>query len=432
MKTMRLGTKIISLIIAVAIFIGCCPVAFASNLVDEAENIDIVSVDENVALAIAAKHIVENYEATKWNENTRFDELIPFYDQDENVNAYCITLKTDGEDTGYVIISADIEQPLILEYSDESSLYIENTSEVSDETITTDVRNTEEHIYFNGPLTYSLEKDIVSEEPMMAEGTLLPEVAQEGTTDDALDDYNVNAAKSLVKNIQSALQLNTEIMPMSTEDVVVPSKKLPITDPRAYIEAWYGKNYSNVDYRNLDPEGKWIEPYIIKDSNACVLYATAAVIHYWRPSWSYSGIVNRCKTIHKQLWPTASSYYINNGYHSPFVREVLRSYSLDSWVVDSTWGQTWSKGKSEISAGNPCIICISSGGGYSDHAVTAYAWTTFHAITDSENLYLNFFKIQDGYEDKDSAGNKTGKSSSKYVCANFHLEGLTSFVVSIS
>lgn len=417
MKDIRFRNKMISLSIAVALFIGCCPTAFAANSSDAMPEADAVDIDENVAMVIAAKHVVENFEGTKWNENTRFNEIIPFYSTDENVNAYCITLRTDDEDSGYVIVSADIEQPLILEYSDAATLYIEDYSTASKEVTTAKVKSTGDHVYFYGPLSYSTEKRSEKEQVEKREANLMEADAIADETDQS-SIYNIEAARNLVTRINDELQENSIVSPMSGDGT------LPISNPIEYIKYWYsGYQYKNYDYKNLDQNDPllWIEPYIIHpdDKNACVLYATAAIIHYWRPKWNYSGILNQCKSIYKDYWPASPDYEVQLGYHWRFVRAVLDSYGLTSWDTGASYAP-WTKGKSEISAGNPCILCIARGGGYKNHAVTAFAWTTFRVYSSTESLYLNFFKIQDGYNDRDKNGNKIDKSSSRYVCANFH------------
>ena len=40
-------------------------------------------------------------------------------------------------------------------------------------------------------------------------------------------------------------------------------------------------------------------------------------------------------------------------------------------------------------------IWSAPGGNYSDHTVTAYAWTQF--VTPSNNITYKFFKVKDGY-----------------------------------
>ena len=392
------------------------PHAIQAYVSDSEMNIENApEISETVAIVLAAMHLAGCIENGDWDAETSIVNVTPLYNIDDQITAYCVDTESSNGECGYIVVSADTEKPLIIEYSPETAMYVEG--EVDEEVLysVSSLSEEEKRVYYYGPLSYSTIKNENCEN--------VATYGDDGNFDSANDTdeekYDPAMAKELVLNIQStAAQIPANI---------AGSGALPIDNPVEYIKFWYGGyDYKNYDYHNLDRNNEWIEPYIIakEDTNACVLYATATIIHYWRPEWDYFNIVYRCKRIYREIWPASKDFEVPMGYHWRFVRAVLDTYDLTHWNTGSDLS-AWSRGKSEISNGNPCILCIANGGGYKNHAVTAYAWTVFHVYSGTENLYLGFFKVQDGYNTK-----------SKYVCSNFHLGDDSvigaSFVVYIS
>ena len=401
------------MMLALAMLMPYAIQAYATDSEINTENVPEIS--ENVAIVLAAMHLAGCIENGDWNAETSIERITPLYNVDDQITAYCVDTESSNGECGYIVVSADTEKPLILEYSPETVMYVEGGVDEEDLYAVSSLSEDEKRVYYYGPLSYSMEK----KENYENIATYEDDENYDNGNDLGGEKYDSAIAKELVLNIQSAAAQ----VPMNTAG----SGVLPINDPVEYIKYWYGGyNYKNYDYHNLDRNNEWIEPYIIakNDTNACVLYATAAIIHYWRPEWKYSNILYRCKQIYRDIWPASKDFEIQMGYHWRFVRAVLDSYDLTHWNTGSDLS-AWSRGKSEISNGNPCILCIANGGGYKNHAVTAYAWTMFHVYSGTENLYLGFFKVQDGYSEK-----------SKYVCSNFHLGDDSvsgaSFVVYIS
>jgi len=370
-------------------------------------------ISEDVALYIAAMFVADNNKETNWNDNTWLYALVPMYSvYDDSIEAYCVLLadKTDDDlfvQNGYIIVSADLYKPIVLEFSDEGTLLIPiNDSE------TVPIIELNEPVFYYQALLYLTYKDID-----LALACYNQEVGRDINSIDSIE-YQDNLEFS-VEMVETINQILNSTMAIASANSV------PIENSKAYVQYYFSPTYyttTSYDYINLDPNLQWIEQYIIDHHNACVLYATACIIHYWRPAWDYDSIVNDCLSIYSSIWPSSSDYLVPNGYTSPYIREVLNYYGLTWWVVGSSTS-VWSKGKSEITAGNPCILCIGTGGGYPNHAVTAYAWSTFKVTNKSNGSYffMNFFKVQDGWVTR-----------SRYVCANSTYHPLFWYVTYIS
>ena len=254
-------------------------------------------------------------------------------------------------------------------------------------------------IYYYGGLTYSTEYN-----PNYLVGQNQKHINPE------LYDNNCR----IVNEIYSIIQDDGDILTSS-------GITLPIFNPLTYLaQKFPGWTFSNYDYNNLDVNNEWIEPYVININNGCVVFSTAAIIHYWRPNWLFDNIVNICKYVQKQMWPNSSDYTVPTLNTVSYVQQVLTTYNLQWWNTGSYYYNTWSYGKAQIDAGNPFMLCLATGGGYYNHAVTAFAWTTFLVQNGSLSGYQNFFKIHDGYQE-----------THRYICTDDMFDGLD-FIVYVS
>lgn len=150
-------------------------------------------------------------------------------------------------------------------------------------------------------------------------------------------------------------------------------------------------------------DDKSLEPYIIRDYNACGEHATAAILKYYLgDAYSFSDILDRCKTIAREngyarckngVW----NYYIPVGRLAPFVQKCIDFYGLDKKARSSLF--TWRTGKKELAAGRPIMLNIAYtlDGTYKDHTVLAYGWSRLQV---RKFRHRKFFKIIDGYSNK--------------------------------
>ena len=86
------------------------------------EGYNISVIPSNVAETLALMFVDSNVEANltdTWTEDTTAKEVLPLYDGEGMPTAFSVELTTDGEDTGYIIISAyPGATDYIMEYSD--------------------------------------------------------------------------------------------------------------------------------------------------------------------------------------------------------------------------------------------------------------------------------------------------------------------------
>lgn len=352
------------------VLVFCC---FFTNLAPSVSAINTEPtsppISEEVATIVAAMLISGCIDETNWDEDVQFTSVTQLYDGNDAVTAYLISTASNGN-AGYVVVSADFSKPLILEFSDETS------SPAFSDTDFVNSFSESDNSYTHYTAPYS----------------------QSDT-----ESFDI----AIVEAIEETLQ-NTP---------AVTSSNGYCENPINYIKANFpGYSYSNYAYKNLDPKYQWITQYVINDYpylNSCVLHSTACIIKYWRPSWSYSTILSECAQEYKKMWPKSSDYDVPLGSTSKFVQRMFDHYGFTSWKTGSIYQNTWTKGKAQIDAGNPFMLCIASGGNYINHAVTVFAWTTFKLQKGDLLGYKNFFKIQDGYA-----------TASRYICTADLYDGL--------
>lgn len=372
--------RLLSFFLAMALILTFSPISAAATYTPEEHE-----VDEDIAVTIAMLFVWANIGESEWNRKTTVDNIIPMYNNSDEVCAYCINLKNGSTNAGYIIVSTNLYEPLIQEYSDTESIDISdglNTESVSRSHL---ANNSDSRIYYYGPLNYSTSKMDV------------PVVMSENSS--KLSNY-----QNAVKYIELIKQYGL-IPSVSTHD-----EDNGIVDPIEYLETRYpNKTIKNAGYYNIGDNS--IYGYRIKEWNACAVYGVAAIIHYYLPSYSYNTIASHCEQIARDKgYATLEynddgelewNYYIDLGNLAPFARECAAYYNLGKSISSSML--TWSTGTSEISNGRPILLSIWHSDQYEDHTVTAFAWTSFQIV--EVDIYMNFFKVKAGRV-----------AASRYVC----------------
>ena len=229
-----------------------------------------------------------------------------------------------------------------------------------------------------GPLQYSNDKLEITAGVAVA------------STENATNESNYENNSEFVKNI-----IETGTLPLSTTQ----SRSGYITSPLNYLAELYPNyTFTCTGFSNLGENA--IYSYYIAEHNACVVYGVAAIIEFYKwVDYDYNTIVNACKSIAvNNGYATTSNYYIEIGDLAPFARDCCAYFNLDKRVTSSMLS-IWTNGTNEISEGRPILLNIASASNYTDHTVTAYAWTQ------STNSYVGtykFFKVKDGYSTSSS------------------------------
>ena len=145
--------RLLSFFLAMALILTFSPISAAATYTPEEHE-----VDEDIAVTIAMLFVWANIGESEWDRKTTVDNIIPMYNNSDEVCAYCINLKNRSTNAGYIIVSTNLYEPLIQEYSDTESIDISdglNTESVSRSHL---ANNSDSRIYYYGPLNYSTSK----------------------------------------------------------------------------------------------------------------------------------------------------------------------------------------------------------------------------------------------------------------------------------
>lgn len=358
MRFKRAFSIVISVMLIMSILSVSAVFADSDGSCNESDIIDI-----NVAATSAMLFVLSNIELDDniaWNMNTNIDSIDILYNDDNTINGYCINLITANTKTGYVIVSGDIYKPLIQEYSMDLEFMTQKNHRLNSDNSGCDTKLRNENIYRMN--SDKLEYDESSFVAMLKKNGLL----------------NVSARSY-------------------------------ISDPLKYLKSKYPNGtFTNKDYYNIGDNS--IPGYVISsnDVNACGVYGTAALLKYYMPNKTFSSVLSTCKSVavnqkFVSYDPSTKTgdYYLAVGELAYYVRACIKELGL-SKNASSTM-VSWSSGTEEISNNRPILLNIASSPQYSNHTVTAYAWTIFKS--DSTNTNYRFFKIKDGYY-----------AGSRYVC----------------
>lgn len=113
--------KIFSAFFAAVLIIGTMTVSVGAY---EQKTADFDSLDLYIASQLFINDTVNAGQSdVTWDETTQMDETVPLYDLDAAIRAYYVSL-TDRENnpTGYLVVNASREAPVVLEFSFTGSL----------------------------------------------------------------------------------------------------------------------------------------------------------------------------------------------------------------------------------------------------------------------------------------------------------------------
>ena len=364
--------RTLSVITAIALFLSCVlgisGTATAKNLSytiteSEAKSNRLDVMDENTAVTLASLFVLSNVKEDKWSMDTQIEQAIPLIGKNAQIAAYCVVFSCFERTAGYVIVSTNLYDQLIVEYSP-SIEYI--TDYITKEKIM--LSQVKQPLYYSGSLRYSYNPTLVEEEHDII-------ITEEMMSIHAQNEELIHRINPIVLTLVGGY----------------------ITNPLYFLEL----NYPGYVF-GLSGSGTtdfvWI--YEIEEWNACVPYATAAIIKYYLSSYNYTTIKNNCLSIAENggYAPNASdeNYYITNLNTIGYIQACINYYGLNKTVGFSTTGLIWTMGIAEINANRPFILHIATSYGYSDHSVTAFAWRWY---IDNGANYYKFFEVRDGYVD---------------------------------
>ena len=110
--------KVISIITIVSMFFSMLMLPSNAMASESYYDVEAFYTEENaadIALIFVYKNIQSGNE--EWTLDTKVGRIYPIYDIDSSIMSYVICLETDGQDSGYVVVSARQDHMPIMEYA---------------------------------------------------------------------------------------------------------------------------------------------------------------------------------------------------------------------------------------------------------------------------------------------------------------------------
>ena len=373
--------NIVAFILALSIMLSLALPVSASYIINDGENSSVI--DQDMATTIAMLFVASNLDLEdEWDMNIAVQKVVPLYNENDDITAYCIEMVNNNQCAGYVTVSTDMNSPLIQEYAPGIAPLFEDSSTTGGTSVMS--FNTEnEKVYYAGPLQYSTEKSDV--EAMVAAAASTASVNNTASN-------NYYSSNTALVNLIS----NTGTLGDVTENVVGVNGTI-ITNPLSYLQSLYPTAvFTNTGWNSLGENA--IYAYDIAETNACAMYAIAAIIQFYKAGYTFTGIKNKVLELYAEEFNNGnatSNYYLDIGDYTSFTDICIDEYSLSKTVSSTAFN--YSIGKTEIDNGRPYMLNLVSanGGYYYDHTVTVYAYTGFTSANTSQYHY--FYKVRDGY-----------------------------------
>lgn len=331
------------------------------------------SIPENVAEIIAGYFIQDmlSMPDITWSEETSIVNSQTMYAPDGEISAYSFELQTNGNDNGYVVVSAypDIENG-ILEFSDESTPVYESFN-----------LDANDVIIYTGNLNYfksAKDSNLVT--------------AIDGTT-------------LLKKDVSEPLEASRNTSSAQTQ------ADYPISDPIVWANEHYGGPYVATEWKNpFENNCKFRYTSLYYGyTNHCAPVAITNLIEivgYYRgyiPVTSKSGSTGSGIFNPVVQLGLKNEYYKNaefkdnggtlNSSVSTYIKESFSLFNINV-SVNTQSSITYRLVKNAINSYKPICIILHDHSYYGNHAVTGYAYT--YLQNQSSKTYLGFVKIADG------------------------------------
>lgn len=341
-----------------------------------------LTVDENVAVTAAAHFVWGSLDSSEvWNDKTTIGNIIPLYDVNDNINAYCVNLITEGIQSGYVIVSTNINEPLIQEYSDEAN---DLNVEISNEnTFSRTASNTAERIYYYGPLSYSTMKYDSAD------------YATKSTHNNKTNIYREENEAYVAYLRNTGLICVDENSKVRGGDVAIRIES--IAD---YLSSQYPQKTFTMDSADMVTSN--VPGYILNGHNSCSLYGSAAMIRFHLgDGYTIEEIAAKCKIFAEEngyadLENGVWDYYIDVGSLAPFINKCIKAFTaLDVKASSSLF--SWATGTDEIDNNRPILLNIASSEQYNNHTVMAFGWCKYVNISSGSPSSIRFYAVKDAY-----------------------------------
>ena len=408
--------KIVALCVSICLLFMSVPGVMAIVPPEDAVNPGITdsnTIPEEVAEEIALLFIndYKTFPDIAWTDDTMISETVAMYHVDGTISAYTFELATDGEPSGYVVISGYGDVPnKILEFSDSNvPVYAQMDMAGSD------------RVVYTGVLNYFAEN--VSGQLRAVDGTV---VARSEIPTPLSDMRSEEHLPAVLQNPDASINVT-----------------YPITDPIDWADTWYEGPFVAYEWRNV------LEPYChfrttsdfpgyIQNCTPTAITNMLEIVGRYR---GYTTITyNTISYLYQQVADIGISeeYYANGGIAPGTPTLLVKYYIEDAFQhfginVTATRAylntDAYQKIRSGLDADNPIHIGTTNHPYYGTHALVGYAYC--RAVSQTTGYYLSYVKVADGNRGIDRNGNyidATGRyldissiSSNGYIAHIIHI-----------
>ncbi|HMM05631.1 MAG TPA: C39 family peptidase [Clostridiales bacterium] len=349
-----------------------------------------LNTDDASIVAYAFIYAATEMEDSIWDENTIIVNSIDLYDNNDQLTAYCFELTTNQQETGYIVISANLDSPnLILEFSDKA----EPLYNALDITSVNDIVYTGALGYYND-LKNGTYEDIYSN---TVDANEVVNTANEARNDDYIDENNniINEAK------------NDEDVYINEEEYEIDgnSDEAIINNPIDWANTHYVGPFVNYEWKNN------YENYVTFRTtsdfsgynNHC---GPTTITNLVEMIGKYRGITSITSKSYTTIFTQIANlgmlkgYYMNQAGGSSwstlnnYIKESFAIYGVNATVRDDNT-VTYNDVKTQINADRPFYLSLNGHSSYGNHGVAGYAYTRF--ISETTGYPKSFIKIADGW-----------------------------------
>ena len=358
-------------------------------------------IPENVAEIIAQRFVQDLSDEDldmEWTDDTQVGECTVLYDEDGGVSGYSFDLETDGDDSGYVVISAytDIENQ-ILEYSDVCDPLYERLNPDGDD-----------KVIYTGTLEYF--KDTGGSHVMSLDNTM---VAKSSLESDFEACRSVSRQRDNLMEVDRILNGGDYVTADSSAEAGGTASDRfdidgTIDDAVAYANANYAGPFSAYEWNNhLEQYCHYrITGNFPGYDNHC---APTAITNLLEMRGAYEGNSEVTGQSYRTIFSEVADYGIENGYYSQsggsphhtlndYIEGSFDLFGMDVTVTEKT--ASYNNVKQEIENSRPFYLSLMQGNGtaYTEnggHGVVGYAYTRLQSETTGN--YKSFLKVEDGW-----------------------------------
>lgn len=349
------------------------------------EKAEDLALDEAGTLALL--FIAQNLDISDtWSMETCIKDIRALYGLDDEISGYCFELETGNLDSGYVIVSVDVTESLIQEYSFKGKPVYYNKS--------IEIENLEKVIFID-PMNYFFKKDgkllsIQDKDVEVDKDKVIKYKEEKEKNKEKLE------TKSMNKYLKELLKKHGTIS-FAGYDGQLTSGSYVITDVYDYLMDKFGV-YDHVDTEYVSGVvGFDMDDY--GSTNDCSLVAISTIAKYYSTLSSYPNIPNSMSDIYDDVL-----YYGEQHLYTPALGTLVSV--IDNIASDcfDDWGYGGINGVNDYnySFDNECMTEIDNdrpfvlsclGGTYSNHSITVYGYQ----IYDGGYKDVEFFRVYDGW-----------------------------------